>query len=100
LISNETIIIPYAPNSHCDDDLDICLLLSRFLAKNGYEVVKAHTGRSALNQIQESKFDLILCDFRLGDLDGLEMLAGFNEVAPEVPVIIITGTPTLRLLSM
>ena len=74
-----------------DDDLDICLLLSRFLAKNGYEVVKAHTGRSALNQIQEKKFDLVLCDFRLGDLDGLEMLAGFNEFAPDVPVIIITG---------
>ena len=79
-----------------DDDHDICLLLSRFLTKNGYEVVQAHTGRSALNQIQENKFDLILCDFRLGDLDGLEMLAGFNEFAPEVPVIIITGYSDIK----
>src|SRR6186713_2830515 len=79
-----------------DDDHDICLLLSRFLTKNGYEVTQAHTGRSALNQIQDKKFDLILCDFRLGDLDGLEMLAGFNEVAPEVPVIIITGYSDIK----
>ena len=79
-----------------DDDHDICLLLSRFLTKNGYEVTQAHTGRSALNQIQDKKFELILCDFRLGDLDGLEMLAGFNEVAPEVPVIIITGYSDIK----
>lgn len=79
-----------------DDDLDICLLLSRFLTKNGYEVVKAHTGRSALNQVQDTLFDLILCDFRLGDLDGLEMLAGFNEFAPDVPVIIITGYSDIK----
>jgi len=81
-----------------DDDHDICLLLSRFLTKNGFEVVQAHTGRSALNQIQDkdNKFDLILCDFRLGDLDGLEMLAGFNEFAPDVPVIIITGYSDIK----
>jgi two-component system response regulator HydG len=79
-----------------DDDLDICLLLSRFLAKNGFDVTQAHSGRSALNLVQERKFELILCDFRLGDLDGLEMLAAFNEFAPDVPVIIITGYSDIK----
>ena len=79
-----------------DDDLDICLLLSRFLAKNEYDVTQAHSGRSALNLVRDKKFDLILCDFRLGDLDGLEMLAAFNEFAPDVPVIIITGYSDIK----
>ena len=63
-----------------DDDVDTCSLLSRFLGKHGFEVTSAHTGKSALPMLRENKFHLILCDFRLGDFDGTEMLVEIKKI--------------------
>lgn len=80
-----------------DDDVDICLLLSRFLTKNGFELSTAHSGRKALECLKKGKFDLVLCDFRLGDLDGLEILEKIKEIDDDVPVIIITGYSDIKI---
>lgn len=80
-----------------DDDVDICLLLSRFLTKHGYEVVTAHKGAKALELLKKEKFDLVLCDFRLGDMDGLEVLTKIKEINLEIPVIIITGYSDIQV---
>ncbi len=79
-----------------DDDVDTCALLSRFLTKNGFEVEYSHSGRSALSQLKEKKFHLVLSDFRLGDIDGTEMLAGIKKILPDIPVIIITGYSDIK----
>jgi two-component system response regulator HydG len=79
-----------------DDDVDTCTLLSRFLGKNGFLVEHAHSGKSALAKIASEKFDLILSDFRLGDMEGLEMLTEINKINPSVPVIIITGYSDIK----
>ena len=57
-----------------DDDTDICLLLRRFLTKNGFEVAIAHTGVSGLALLEEFRPHLVLTDFRLGDIDGETIL--------------------------
>ncbi len=74
-----------------DDDTDICLLLKKYLSKNGFEVEMAYTGKSALTMIEEEQFDLVLCDFRLPDMDGTETLKAIKQVSPLTKVIIITG---------
>jgi two-component system response regulator HydG len=79
-----------------DDDVDICMLLSSFLGKKGYEVSKAHSSKGMLNLMHEKKFDVILCDFRLGDTDGLEAIAEIHKVDATVPVIIITGYSDIK----
>jgi len=79
-----------------DDDVDTCALLSRFLTKHGFEVRYAHSGKSALNILREENFNLVLCDFRLGDIDGTEMLAEIKKIAADVPVIIITGYSDIK----
>ena len=80
-----------------DDDRDICTLLTRFLAKNNYEVDVAHSGKSAIEIVAQSTPDLILCDFRLDDMTGKDILVKIKENNPRLPVIIMTGYSDVRM---
>lgn len=79
-----------------DDDKDICLTLSKFLSKNGYQVEVAHKGEDGLQILRNHNFDLILCDYRLPDYTGLEVLQKIKILSPFVAVIIITGYSDVR----
>jgi two-component system, NtrC family, response regulator HydG len=80
-----------------DDDTDICLLLRRFLSKNNYEVAIAHDGNSGLTLLQEFRPDLVMTDFRLGDMDGGTILSKIKEKFPFIPVLIITGYSDIKI---
>ncbi|WP_337042127.1 sigma-54-dependent transcriptional regulator [Emticicia sp. 17c] len=80
-----------------DDDTDICLLLRRFLSKNGYEVAIAQNGQTGLSLLEEFSPDLVMTDFRLGDLDGGQILRKIKERFPNVPVLIITGYSDIKV---
>lgn len=74
-----------------DDDLDICSLLSRFLSKNEFTAEVAYTANSGLSKYKENNFDIVLCDYRLGDKSGKDVLIEIKKINPEAIVIIITG---------
>lgn len=74
-----------------DDDIDMCTLLNRFLTRKGYEVVTTNKGVGALTWLGSNKADIILCDFKLEDYTGAELLPKIKDLAPGVPVVIITG---------
>lgn len=74
-----------------DDDNDMCMLLNRFLTRNGYEVTTVNTGAAASEWMKKNEPDLVLCDFKLDDITGAEMLVKIKEVHPLAIVIIITG---------
>jgi two-component system response regulator HydG len=74
-----------------DDDKDICLVLSRFLAKNNYQVDVAHDGEEGLKLLRSSDYTLVLCDYRLPDMTGVETLRKIKLLRPQTAVIIITG---------
>lgn len=80
-----------------DDDVDICNLLSKFLTRHGYEVHSSHTGSQAIEFLKKQKVDLVLCDFRLGDMDGTVVLSKVKELVPEAQVIIITGYSDIKI---
>lgn len=79
-----------------DDDLDMCSLLSRFLNKKGYEAEVALNGAKGLARFNEEHFDIVLCDFRLGDKSGKDVLLKIKEIKPETIVIIITGYSDIK----
>lgn len=79
-----------------DDDKDICLVLSKFLTKNDYEVDVAHTGENGLKLLRDTEYELILCDYRLPDITGVEALQKIKVLSPQVAVIIITGYSDVR----
>lgn len=80
-----------------DDDLDMCTLLSRFLKRNGFEVEVAHSATKGLLKFKEDHFDIVLCDFRLGDKDGKDVLQEIKNESPETIVVIITGYSDIKI---
>ncbi len=74
-----------------DDDNDMCLLLNRFLGRHGYEVTICHSGKAALESLKKNVPDLMLCDFRLDDMSGGELLNKIKDAGLSFPTIIITG---------
>src|SRR5580692_3477143 len=79
-----------------DDDMDMCNLLSRFLQKKGFETEACHTGNKGIAKFKESAFDVVLCDFRLGDKEGRDVLREIKQVDPHSIVIIITGYSDIK----
>jgi two-component system, NtrC family, response regulator HydG len=79
-----------------DDDMDMCTLLSRFLTRNGYETDVAYSGQKGIAKFEEENFDAVLCDFRLGNMDGKEVMLAIKKIKPETIVLIITGYSDIK----
>lgn len=79
-----------------DDDHDIVNLLKRFLTKHGYEVETAQSGAEGEKLIDSFNPQLVMCDYRLDDMEGSVLLTKIKEKNPNLPVIIITGYSDLR----
>ncbi|MFN0036699.1 MAG: sigma-54-dependent transcriptional regulator [Saprospiraceae bacterium] len=80
-----------------DDDLDICTLLHRFLTRKGYEVQSANSGREGIRAAEAQMPGLVLTDFRLGDMDGGEVLSQLRQKIPHTPVLVMTGYSDIRM---
>jgi len=80
-----------------DDEVNVALLLSKFLTRNGFDVTTASTGTSGMEFLKNGAFDLVLCDFRLEDTDGREMLKNIKTQYPKTGVIIITGYSDIKM---
>jgi len=79
-----------------DDDMDMCELLAKFLRRKGFEAETAYTGNKGIAKFKESTFDAVLCDFRLGDKEGREVLTEIRSLNPNAIVIIITGYSDIK----
>lgn len=79
-----------------DDDLDLCTLLGRFLSKNGYDVEMAHSGAKGIAKFNEQRFDMVICDYRLGDMEGIKVLAALRKENPSIKVLMITGYSDIK----
>ncbi len=74
-----------------DDDLSMRELLGYMLGREGYLVETASGGNEALSLLKNRGFDLLLCDIRLGDISGLEVLKAARELHPGAVVIMISA---------
>ncbi|MGZ3873725.1 MAG: sigma-54-dependent transcriptional regulator [Mucilaginibacter sp.] len=80
-----------------DDEVNVALLLSKFLTRNGFDVTTASTGSLGMEYLKNGNFNLVLCDFRLEDTDGREMLKNIKTLYPKTGVIIITGYSDIKM---
>ena len=74
-----------------DDEPSIVDSVATVLRYEGFEVDVAYTGRIALQKAQESRFDLIVLDVMLPDLDGLEVTRRIRSDGLDVPVLFLTA---------
>ena len=77
-----------------DDELSMRELLEVLLGREGYKVSFAENGRNAVSMIKKTYFDLLLCDIRLGDITGLDVLKAAKAENPDALIIMISAYAT------
>ena len=74
-----------------DDERSMREFLGIMLAKEGYSVTQCPDGETALKQVEEDIFDMVIMDIRMPKMDGIAVLEQIKEMAPETIVIMITA---------
>jgi len=74
-----------------DDEPSVCLSCSDILARDGWRVETAFSGRECMNRTRHRTFDVVILDLRIPDIGGTRLLQEIKDRHPETPVIIITG---------
>jgi DNA-binding NtrC family response regulator len=74
-----------------DDEEYIRASLTRVMKTEGFKVQVAHNGATALKMIQEELPEVLLVDFKMPGMDGMEVLRRAKELYPDLPVILITA---------
>ena len=74
-----------------DDEEVIHQSIGEFLQHMGHTVVHAYDGEEGLRLAVEQELDVVICDIRLPDIDGLELLRRLKERSEDLEVILITG---------
>lgn len=74
------------------DDHEVLARLScEILEMQGYRAVSAYSAQDALQKFENDRFDLLVTDFRMEGMNGLELARKVHDKYPSVPVIIVTG---------
>ncbi|MDM8529718.1 response regulator [Anaerolineales bacterium HSG25] len=74
-----------------DDEQEITEEFSRSLRRAGYTIEVAHSGEEGWQKCQETRFDMVITDWRMGRMSGLQLAQKINETYPATRVIIITA---------
>ena len=79
-----------------DDEDGMRRLLGRVLSREGYEVTTASGGAEALKHVARDRFDLVVTDIKMPEMDGLELLKELKDYEPSVPIIVMTAYGTVE----
>ncbi|TET08214.1 MAG: response regulator [Candidatus Thorarchaeota archaeon] len=83
-----------------DDDEATCHFMEMMFKSEGYETESVHSAKEAIRMVRETRFNLIILDNRLPDIEGIDLLSQFHEIRPDLQVIIITGSSSLELAKL
>jgi CheY-like chemotaxis protein len=74
------------------DDHEVLARLScEILEMQGYKAVSAYSAKEALEKFSQQDFDILVTDFRMDGMNGVELAHRIREKSPNTPVIIVTG---------
>ena len=79
-----------------DDETGILETLSILLKNSGFDVQTAQGGKAGLAMIESSALDIVLCDIRMPQVTGIDILEAAREHDPEMPVILMTAQASLQ----
>ena len=78
-----------------DDEEVICEGCRRIFSKQGFEVEKCSDACKGLSLATENDYSAILLDIKMPNMDGIEFLKSLRQRKPEVPVVLMTGYPSI-----
>ena len=79
-----------------DDEKNIRASLVRFFQSLGHQASEAESGTSAVAMLADGQFDLVLTDFRMAEINGLELLKEVKRTHPDTLVILMTAYATVE----
>lgn len=79
-----------------EDEATVRRSICTYLEDSGFEMLEAENGRIALEVFEAERPDLVLCDLRMPEVDGLRVLETLSRDHPETPIIIVSGTGDMR----
>ena len=79
-----------------DDEDIVRISCKRCLIPEGYVVDVAVNGAEGMKMVEENKYDLILTDLKMPDMDGMEFLEKIKDTQPATKVVMITGYSTVE----
>ena len=80
-----------------DDEEAFRYLLTSLLTSSGYKVDAVEDGVAAINAVQKTIYDVVVCDVKMPNVDGVEVLKFIRENFPGVEVVMLTGVNDLRI---
>jgi len=82
-----------------DDDHTVRGVVSEMLCRLGFEVSSADSAESGLALFLKNKFDLVITDFSMSGMDGINLAYSIKEKSPSTQVILMTGHEKEAILS-
>jgi DNA-binding NtrC family response regulator len=74
-----------------DDEIKLLRLLGMILSQENFNVKEASTSRSAMTMLEQYDFDVVLCDVRLPDAFGVELVQSIKTKYPHLEIILMTA---------
>jgi DNA-binding NtrC family response regulator len=74
-----------------DDERGFVDVIAKRMSKRNIRVTRAYSGTEALQALRKEDFDVTVLDLKMEDMDGIEILKIFKKIAPDLPVIMLTG---------
>ncbi|RPI17843.1 MAG: response regulator [Ignavibacteriae bacterium] len=74
-----------------DDDRDLCNLIYEIIKNEGYTVHKVYDGNTAINEIKNKKYDLMIIDNKLGKMSGIQVIENTKNYFPELKTLMISA---------
>jgi len=74
-----------------DDEVGFADVLRKRMARRGVDATPASSGEEAVRILRNDEFDVAIVDLKLQGMDGVEILKVFRLMAPEMPVLMLTG---------
>ena len=80
-----------------DDEEALRTSVAKIIGRLGHEVETASNGTQGLDRLSRAPFDVVLTDFKLPDLDGLEVLERARQIRPDAEIVLFTGFGSIPL---
>lgn len=74
-----------------DDNANGLAARKSVLEELGYRIVTCTTGADALEQFESHKFDLVVTDYKMPRMDGLELIGRLRKITPDLPIVLVSG---------
>jgi len=79
-----------------DDEQIVCNSCMKILGRDGHNVQTTLSGREALRKVEEDKYDVLIADWKMPEVDGMEVLRIVKKNHPDIVLIMITGYPSVE----